>query len=294
MKEMRSVKSRILFLLVIAIMLRTSVVLADDSNTVKQGDLGGLQSQLEQLGWKVEHSASGDLLLWPPGHVAAEQPQRVKADEKERIQATDLDSLQRKLREKGWQVSRDQDGALLLYPSGPSVAAESSDTQEQEADRLDDLRALLTASGWKVEKQAQGDLLLYPGSSGTTAKPGTGTLKIEQTNVVGVKNALDKAGWRTEQREDGSLILYPRADGAQKTEDPVAAGKVTLPVDTWKEARRIARYWIKQQGDDTLSMGKIRKVNWIYLVSIVDKHPPYELKNQLVIRSGDGSVVPIY
>lgn len=294
MTGMRLVKSHILFLLVIAIMFPTAAVLADDDRTaITQSDLGGLQSQLEHLGWKVERTELGDLLLRPPGRVAVEQPLGVKSAEKEQVQAMDLDSLQQALREKGWRVSRDQDGALLLYPLQPPVATEPSDTQEPDADRIDDLRALLTASGWEVEKRAQGDLLLYPGSSETMVKSESGTLKIEQTDTIGVKTALEKVGWRTEQRKDGSLILYPRAGDALKTENPVV-DKAMLPIDTWKEARRIAKYWLKQQGDDDLSLGKIRKINWVYLVSIVDKYPPYELKNQLVIRSDDGSVAPIF
>lgn len=297
MRHTKSVKNGTVLLFVIAIVLQTIAVMAADG-AVAQGELSALQSQLEQHGWKVERSATGDLLLWPPGEAASEQPLQARAVDQGRIPATDLDSLRQALKEKGWKVSQDQNGDLLVYPSGAVVAAEPLDSGEPDTDRLDDLRALLSASGWKVDKRAQGDLVLYPASPPAAAKSEDKVLRIEQTDVVGVKNALDKAGWRTERRNDGSLILYPRSGSSPEVaameRDPVSMGKVKLPVDSWKEARLIASYWIGQQANQGLSLGKIRKVNWIYLVSIVEKSPPYRLKNQLAIRSQDGRVVPIF
>jgi len=297
MRHSGSVKNGIVFIFVITIVLQAIAGMAAESS-VAQGELSALQSQLEQHGWKVERSATGDLLLWPPGEASSEQPLQVKAADTGRIPATDLGSLQQALKEKGWQVSQDQKGDLLVYPSGAASVAESTADVEQDADRLDDLRALLSASGWKVDKRAQGDLILYPASPVVTATPKEEVLRIEQTDVVGIKKALNNAGWRAEQRNDGSLILYPRSDSSPppvaEQRDPVSTGKVKLPVDSWKEARLIARHWVSEQTDRGLSLGKIRKVNWIYLVSIVEKSPPYRLKNQLAIRSKDGSVVSIF
>ena len=297
MRHLRSVNHMMVLFFAVAILFPPLAATAADG-TIVQNDLDRLQGRLEEHGWKVERSPSGDLLLWPPGQDTRGRPVQVKTVDDGRIPATDLQSLQQALKEKGWRVEKDAKGDLLVYPADGSAAEVTAATVEQESDRLVDLQALLAASGWRVEKRAQGDLVLYPAPSPVAATSQTRTLDIEQTDLVAVKSALDRAGWRTERREDGSLILYPRSDRSSEAvsapADPVSTGRVKLPVDNWKEARLLANYWIGQQADKNLSPGKIRKVNWIYLVSIVDKSPPYRLKNQLAIRSRDGRVVPLF
>jgi len=297
MMRLRLVDNLIVLLFAITVVRPARAAMAAEGAIV-QSDLDTLQGRLEEHGWKVERSSSGDLLLWPPGQGSRGAPVQVKVVDDGRIPATDIESLQRALKEKGWKVDKDAKGNLLVYPAGGAAAAPASGAVEGESDRLDDLQALLAASGWRVEKQAQGDLVLYPAPTPVAATPRAGTLEIEQTDLVTVKDALDRAGWRTERRADGSLILYPRSgqssEMAAVSPDPISTGRVKLPVDSWKEARLLASYWIGQQADRNLSPGKIRKVNWGYLVSIVDRSPPYHLKNQLAIRSQDGRVVPLF
>lgn len=264
---------------------------AAGSDSVMTGDLDALEKKLAPLGWRVERSPAGDLLLWPPAEKA---PARQAPAVGERIGSNDLQRLQADLERKGWQVERDRDGSLLLYPGGRG----SNATGSEPAAPLDDIRALLAASGWVVEKREGGDLLLYPGSPSSPTAPPPAAAEVGQTDLDAVEKAVEQAGWRAERKEDGSLILYPRSAASTTVraaeQDPVSAGRVTLPIDSWKEARLVGLHWLRLQQDDTLTLGRIRKVNWIYLISIVDKSPPYRLRNQLAIRSQDGRVVPIY
>lgn len=271
---------------------------------VPQADFSGLKAELQRHGWRVEQSPEGDLLLWAPSAEAdaGRRPVKLKqvaAPEGEQIAATDIDRLQKKLGESGWVVQRDESGGLLVRRPG-DVPAETAKVANAGGDgQLDDLRALLGASGWRVTKDEGGDLLLYPRpeEEKETAAVEKG-VDVRLSDRVGLKSALTTAGWKVVERRDGTLLLYPRS-GESKDEAPspglVADGKVNLPVDTWTEARDIAKWWLDQNAAGAgLMIGKVRKVNWVYLISIVEKASPFRLNNQLVIREQDGTVVPLY
>ena len=53
-------------------------------------------------------------------------------------------------------------------------------------------------------------------------------------------------------------------------------------------AREEALAWLSETGRHDLIVGPIEKVGWIYVVDIVAKKNPNELRNQLLIRSLDG------
>ncbi len=66
-------------------------------------------------------------------------------------------------------------------------------------------------------------------------------------------------------------------------------------IDTWGEAHKVANAWLGVSGMSTyLATGKIRKINRLYVISIVDKKPPHNLKNQLIIRATDGFTLPMF
>ncbi len=275
---------------------------AGQSVTVPMDDLSGVKAELQRHGWRVEQSPEGDLLLWAPSAAgdSGRQPVRLKQaaiSEGEQIPATDIDLLQRKLSETGWVVQRDESGALLVRRPD-DTRAETAKAENAGGDgRLDELRALLSASGWRVTKEAGGDLLLYPKSGEETETPGVKkSVDVQLSDRVGLKSALTTAGWEVVEKRDGSLLLYPKSDQpADDVPSPVADGRVNLPVDTWKEAHDIAQWWLdRNAAGEGRMVGKVRKVNWVYLISIVEASTPFRLKNQLVIREQDGTVVPLY
>jgi len=90
---------------------------------------------------------------------------------------------------------------------------------------------------------------------------------------------------------DGSVTLYPPASskvgapsetaakGAVRSSGTPCAGVavdagVSLPVNTWTEAHQVALAWLRQRGERGVSVGRIRHVLRLYLVSIVEKDWP--------------------
>lgn len=241
------------------------------SDQIPPQDLDALQTQLEQTGWKVQRSPSGDLLLWPSGREATAQPaEGIPQDD--RIPATDLETLKSRLQKKGWRVEEDTDGSLLLYPR---------------------------------EEEAKESVQPRPASSQPSPQRGSDVL-VKPSELLRVRGVLEKAGWRLEKERDGSILLFPQTS---KKPEGVRRGKryvpgivvstlfkreIELPVDSWDEAHRISNSWLADQQAKGLMVGKIRKINWIYLVSIVEDSAPYRLNNQLAIRAKDGTVIPLH
>ena len=276
--------------------------------TIAQGNFDALQQHLQGLGWRVERSEKGDLLLWPTSGQAVVEIQpaepAVQADE-DRIVTSNFDQMKTLLEERGWKVEKDESGSLLLYPSRqrPVAAAQVVAAESKGDDRFNDLQVLLSASGWQVDRDESGHLLLRPRPPETTTEAKQATVYGEIFQLVKASDALTAAGWKVQEKADGSLVLFPqdaqpvaRAEttGSAGSGDPVSTGQVALPVDSWKEARAIADYWLEQQAGEAHTLGRIRKINWVYLVSIVDKSPPHNLINQIAIRSQDGQVVALY
>ncbi len=209
---------------------------------------------------------------------AAAPPPPAKGDVT--IPAGDLKKLQEAAQQRGWRTRRNAAGDLLLYPPGKGVT--------QAADERG------SAGGTAVrEGDASGDVIL----------PATDLDRLEQT--------LRARGWRTRRTPDGDLILQPpqksppanasAAESAPASEPgcryqrlaPVRDGRIALPVDSWQKARRLAEAWLAENGDTHLQPGRIRRVNRLYIVSLVDDSPPYRLRRQLVIYIPDGRVLAI-
>ena len=274
-------------------------------------NLSELRGQLEKLGWDVERSPSGDLLLWPPGTTTEQPPAAVavqaEAAPEKPVAVGDIELLRARLSERGWNLGQSEDGSLLLFPKAMPASPDipKSDSSESE-DRLDGVRALLAASGWKVVRDSGGNLTLYPRTAAKVQSRENTVLQIDSSDLGKLRQALLTAGWRLEQEADGSLILQVDSSVAERvgegetqglhspTVNRVARGEVELPVDSWKKAHRISSAWLGQQPRKDLEIGKIRKINWVYLVSIVENKAPFRLNNQLAIRTDDGSVIPLH
>ena len=74
---------------------------------------------------------------------------------------------------------------------------------------------------------------------------------------------------------------------------PLREGRIALPVDSWQEAHSLAEAWLEENGAARLRPGRIRRVNRLYIVSLVESAPPYHLRRQLVIYVPDGRVLAI-
>lgn len=289
------------------------------SDSISQYDLDALQNQLKQTGWKVQRSSSGDLLLWPSGKETGAQPQVVSQDD-DRIPITDLKTLENRLQDKGWRVERDIDKSLLIYlkEGETSEAVQSKPEPAAGSERMDDLQRLLINSGWHVRKTKEDDLLLYPSSEAVQPAPpnkpvvaqpaplSKTDLYVRPSELLHVRDILTQAGWRLEEESGGSILLFPVTNGKS---EPVKIGKryvpgvvvsslfkreIELPVDSRDEVLRISNSWLADQQAKGLTIGTISKINWIYLVSIVEDSVPYQLNNQLVIRENDGTVIPLH
>ncbi|MGF1545880.1 MAG: hypothetical protein ACFCUG_00970 [Thiotrichales bacterium] len=239
------------------------------------------------------------------------------------VEAGHLDGLAAALKQYGWRVERDAEGALLLFPRGGEAAggaAEGASVADAAAPdgrdetvpvgSLDQLGRALTTRGWKTERSADGDLLVFPvgtTSPGASAASGVASdssaIAIDASDLDTLQAVAAERGWGHRRESDGSLVLIPPG---QAVSDPADVGcqsgmrrvggdaALSGPIDTWHKARHVAELWIAAGGDPSVSkVGKIRQVNDLYLVSLLDPKSPYRLRAQLVIRVKDGCTMEI-
>jgi hypothetical protein len=203
------------------------------------------------------------------------------------------------LERAGWEVQRSNDGSLILRPSpgpGPETpSAPATPLAESDPDRWAPLRD----AGWRVEIGEDGSTFLYPPAKEPAAEAPIAQKPAPSTEPD-VKRLMAERGWRVERLPDGSVILRPQVRKTAPAEVVPAPGYVpgvirdavvTPPVDQWAEARRIAYDWLAVFGNDTMTVGRIRKILRVYLVSVVEKAPPHRLVHQLAINAADGRVV---
>ena len=290
--------------------------LSSRAQTIPLQDLDRLQGQLQRFGWQTARGVDGDLIIRPPLGESIPPPEGTGSTSSSGppgpIPATDIRLLASRLQDHGWSVEQDSTGALLVYPGGataPDVGAVAGRVPPQSGnealgDDLYDLHALLEASGWRVSRDAAGDLIVAPGEKKTSPEQHA-TVSVNRSDLADAREVLTAAGWRLNEIHDGSLLLYPAkapedsaAAGAAKpggrTVPPLVGNEVRTPIDSPEEARTLAEYWLRQQGLDDRLVGRIRKVNWIYLVSIVGQEAPHRLHDQIAIRINDGMIVPLF
>lgn len=219
------------------------------------------------------------LLSCTSGVVAAEQS---------------LSGLAEALKETGWSVQQEPDGSLILKPkvsAANNIEGSHIEGSRGAEDNWLTMQRELQAAGWKVSREADGTLVLFP----------PGMIEVKETRQihpmldVTMKQQLKQAGWGILEESDGSLLLYPpaKSDSAQPLASPgvLPVIALSLPVDSWQEAHAISQSWLKQQPSYQATIGKIRKILRIYLVSIVSETSPHTLLQQIAIRSSDGAVI---
>ncbi len=283
---------------------------------VPMQDTDLLREKLGEAGWQVEKNAEGDLIVRSP--VFEDEPTKTEALPETRtgseplIPATDVDALGRRLAALGWRVERDETGALLIIPengndttnSAATGAVTAASASEMDLSPNEDLAALLSASGWRVTRDANGDLNVSRGIEAPKSQQPTSVI-VKPSDLAAAKETLVSAGWKLQEGSDNSMLLFPTREARPATNAPqtgsseamtsVADSGVELPIDSWGKAKTIAEHWLDAQtNSDELLVGKIRKINWIYLVSIVERGAPHRLKNQIAIRNRDGGVVPVF
>lgn len=289
------------------------------------GTVSGIGDVVTVRGWDITREADGSLSLTrsqgagpdaaPPPTTKAPPPAQLL----DPAAATYLESL-------GWGVERAEDGSVLLFPPGkierpagqvfePVVEpAPASDRRLMDEATIGGLRD----RGWTVESADDGSILLYPPAPVGAPAPDTAPEPVSPPPEAGtittgfsddaVLELLEQRGWTVERAPDGSLLLYPRDYRAPPAEaatgslpgacaghsvTALAAGQVTPPLDDLADVQAIAEAWVADTGMDGVTVGRIRQVFRIYLVSVVDAAPPHRLRHQIAIGRDNGRVIPL-
>ncbi len=200
----------------------------------------------------------------------------------EAVAQSSLSGFEQALKDAGWSVQRDDAGNLILIPREASANTAPQDQWQR-------MQSELRAAGWNVERTADGSLILIPPAQAALSSP-------EAVDpMLDIKQKLEETGWVVSSSADGSMLLYPPGKTVSGKPLPVAGippqVQITLPVNNWQEANDIAQSWLKSQADFGASVGKIRKLFRVYVVSIVSNNKPHHLLQQIAIRSSDGSVI---
>ncbi len=258
---------------------------------IDEQGLDSLARQAERTGWRVEKEKDGSLLLFPPGG-RGRSPEKQAGDVVAPV--GDMSGLEKALRARGWKTTRGKDGALLLFLPEPDKGAEVSGAPEPARSEAPSSQSADQAGAVPVAKAEQGE---------------------RADSLEELKKLASQRGWRTQWDEEGNLLLFPAGSGQEQSESaprkasvlplyvaatsdcqfdriPVSLSEgLNLPIDRWGEARKIATLWLRLKGDEGESVGRIREVNNLYIVSIVLSTAPHKLRKQLVIYKPDGRVM---
>lgn len=272
-------------------------------------DLETLANKLEAAGWQVQRKADGSLDLHPRETAKTEKtntqeqaPAPSPADEQ-------WNQIQQQLKATGWDASREADGSLILIPQGE--AAETTTQKQAPApssanEQWAQMQQQLNAVGWKVSRDsADGSLILIPPAESVetaapeveAAAPEVEAAAPQDYSIETMQEKLRETGWEVTENSDGSIMLYPpeQQESEGKTILPCRGlappDDFDLPVNSWSQARKLARSWMKQQTPGNLKVGKIREIFDVYLVSILTASKPYRLKHQVAIRKSDGHLI---
>lgn len=219
----------------------------------------------------------------------------------------DTAALEAALQAYGWLVERQENGDLIVYPPGVRHDSQISDAPSPEVivhGREERPSPLQSA---EPDDSQPGSGAMADPESGTkpvlgVATPETLALAIAADDLDTLQNVAELRGWTTQRSPDGSLLLYPPgALSAPLGTTPCQTGmtRITaaegqyLDVGSEAQALELAQAWLLEQGLAELTVGRVRQVNRLYLVSIVTAQSPYFLRQQLVINAADGCLLAI-
>jgi hypothetical protein len=229
--------------------------------------------QLRERGWEMRTDTEGNTLLirvdqntWSPAKQQPASPAVEEAQSSAGAPSTVPPDVETLLRERGWRMETDADGAILLAPTGSAPSGSTEIDTTQVPDPFLRFRQALREKGWRVEPAEDGAVIIYP------------PVKADELFADPVYPAApDKRG-----HYQGIAL------------EAVTNGEIELPVDNQSEARKLAAAWVESFGGPGLTVGKVRQISRIYAVSVVETETPYLLRNQLIIRRDNGRVIAIY
>ncbi|MET0005738.1 MAG: hypothetical protein ABW087_19190 [Candidatus Thiodiazotropha sp.] len=215
-------------------------------------------------------------------------------------------SLRESLLLQGWQEYISADGSVI-YRQPVKQPATDNQSPEAELPKIRQFGNALQERGWQVEWDSDGTLILRPGDTGD-APAETATQTVESGSVTLPANLKGFEYWHIERDESGALLLHPvelpstnqsmtvdaTANMAECRIDYFQLDPGVLPLDEWSEVHELTKRWIDTTQESGLQVGRIRKINRVYLVSVVGDSEPYRLKYQLAIRVSDGGVIRIF
>jgi hypothetical protein len=266
-----------------------------------------LEEALEERGWSVHRTFAGDLYLFAPSEenatTASTEITAYPASNDPSTDNIDLQTLGNKLETAGWKVEHKADGALEFHPR--ETAEEATTQKEAPAPSAADeqwiqMQQQLKAAGWDASREADGSLVLIPpGEPVEAAAPEDVTAAPEKQadSIQTMQTKLRETGWQVTENSDGSIIFYPpKQQHREKGTIHPASGHAPpadfdLPVTSWSQARSLTLKWLKQQSPDNLTVGKIREIYYVYLVSILSNSRSDRLKHQIAIRMSDGHII---
>ena len=270
----------------------------------------GLERQLIEQGWQASPDKAGNLLLRPPATTQSAGPRPLPVIAQ--ATAANPPDLQELLRQRGWVIRESAAGTTLQLLLDPPAAA-STHPQDAAGSRAQDVYRLLEERGWRVRQDASGNTLLIPvsGTSSPLSHSATVTSGTGGESMADFRSAVESTGWRVESAADGSLMMYPPGSKAVQDADSrratsanggcpgtmtpsVAKGSVALPISDDSVVRRLVREWLAEHHPTGHTVGRLRRINRLYVVSIVDDAPPFELRNQLIVRADNGRIIPVY
>jgi len=198
-----------------------------------------------------------------------------------------LSKLVKTISPEGGRFEIQADGAVRIIPNDDSIVKklldkESSDKQANESTSKKKISA---DSREIIERLRQAN---NQGLSDLLNKLATGGGKFELIENGGIRiipNDPEKAKELVKTTESASkLVKQKDLKGLSKNLQGMSSS-----VDSWNKVRNVAKKWLKKNNKKGLSIGKIRHIKWLYLVSIVTGKG--KMDTQLVIRSSDGKTV---
>jgi hypothetical protein len=218
----------------------------------------------------------------------------------------DMKALKIELKTRGWDIQQKTDGSLILLhrkPSGNSLD-KMADKNKASNHQWQQLQQKLQNAGWSAVLDTDGSMRLTPPNtvSATKSEEFSHAIKsIENEDnffkgtFKNTQQKLKESGWHVTNNSDGSVLLYPPKNAVSKKIyscpgiKPVV--EVLLPVDSWQEAHDIAQGWLNDEIIPHSSVGKIREIFNVYIISIVSSETPFVLKHQIAIRKSNGVVI---
>ena len=210
-------------------------------------------------------------------------------------------SIEEALEEGGWSVHRNVDGTLELHPreGAETATLDSEPTPSPVDEQWSQMQQKLKAAGWDASREADGSLVLIPpheSIQAAAAEEKTDLPEKQAATMQTMQEKLTETGWQVTENSDGSVLFYPpKQQRDEKGTIQPASGHAPsadfkVPVNSWLQARTLALHWLKQQPGN-YTVGKIREIYDVYLVSILANSRSNRLKHQIAIRKSDGHII---